>query len=194
MKELNKTSVDVKEESNEMPTSEPSQNQIIDGLAQRVIALDKKNAQLNLEISNLENNVAVLEAELTKAKETNKKLSEDNAELQDKIEHLDEINEELVALLEAVEEAEEDDDLNPEDYKACEMPIKDEGYSKSWDKKVVELHSHLEGEKTYYESQIKLLKHELIEFPQRKAIIEKKLKCNTQHLKHVNRIIKAVLK
>lgn len=191
MKELNKTSVDVKEESNEMQTSEPNHNQIIDGLAQRIIALDKENAQLHLEISNLEDKVATLETELETTKKENKKLSEANDKLQDKIEHLDEVNEELVALLEAVEKA---DEINPEDYKACEKPTKDEGYAMSWEKKVAELHSHLEGEKTFYESQIKLLKHELIEHPQRKAIVEKKLKYNTEHLNHVNRIIKAVLK
>lgn len=210
MKELNKTSVDVKEESNEMPTSEPNQKQIIDGLAQRVITLDKANAQLSTEISNLENKLIEKELMIEKTKasydkkyceceelkgkleiaeETIKKLSEANDELQDKLEHLDEINKELVDLLG------DGEDKGVKVECRLDIPVKEvERYPDSWDKKITELNSHLEGEKTYYENQIKELKHELIEFPQREAILNKKLKYNTQCLKHINRIIKAVLK
>lgn len=151
MKELNKTSVDVKEESIEMPTAEPNQKQIIDGLAQQIIILDKENVRLKAAVATLEDKLAAAEKqneELTKTKE--KSQGENNH--------------------------------------------KEEGYYISWEKKVAKLHSQLENEKTFYESQIKLLKHELIECPQREAILNKKIEYNTQHLKHVNRIIKAVLK
>ena len=181
MKELNKTSVDVKEESNEMQVSEPSQNQIIDGLAQQVIALDREKVQLKNKVAALENKLGEAEnykEELTKA---NEKLHEDNK-------HLDEINEELVSMLKAEEDKKEN--VACKDYPS----IKEEGYYMSWDKKVAGLYAHLEGEKTFYENQIKLLKHELIECPQKEAILNKKLKNNTQYLNHVNRIIKAVLK
>lgn len=159
MKELNKTSVDVKEESIEMPTAEPNQNQIIDGLAQQVIALDKENVKLKATIITLE-------------------------------ERLDAIKKENERLMRSLEDNKKE---VTEECKCC-MPAKEEEYYISWEKKVAKLHSQLESEKTFYESQIKLLKHELIECPQREAILNKKIEYNTQHLKHVNRIIKAVLK
>ena len=186
MKELNKTSVDVKEESNEMQVSEPSQNQIIDGLAQQVIALDREKVQLKNKVAALENKLAEAELTATKLKEAVDKKCCECTELKDTLTAYKEDNEKLVSML----EVEEVNEVERKDY----LATKEEGYYMSWDKKVAGLYAHLEGEKTFYENQIKLLKHELIECPQKEDILNKKLKYNTQYLNHVKRIIKAVLK
>lgn len=77
-----------------------------------------------------------------------------------------------------------------EEPKPCEY----EGMNKPWEDKVMELYEHLKGEEGYYVEKIKILKHNIIECPNKKETLEKKIKFNTAHLKKIRRLLKECIK
>lgn len=96
------------------------------------------------------------------------------------IEELREINKNLRATI---------DELQSEP-KPCEY----QGMNKPWEDKVMEIYEHLKGEENYYVEKIKMLKHNIIECPNKKEGLEKKIKFNTAHLKKIRRLLKECIK
>ena len=162
----NETEVIVKNQGETMPEqSEPNQKQIIDGLAQQLIAFDKQNKELQTENHELKRININLNNEINSVVEENKALKK-----------------ELASLSEPKKEC-----------SCCCEPNPYKGFNTPWEVKMNEMYSNLEGEEKYYETQIRELKHRKIEFPDKPAN-DMNLKFCKQHLKKIRRIKKAILK
>jgi predicted nucleic acid-binding Zn-ribbon protein len=78
--------------------------------------------------------------------------------------------------------------------KACECRCDTDGRDKPWEKKRKLMFEAVQDEISWYEAHITLLKHDLIECPDRKHLIKAEIKDAKNKVKKLKRIMKAVVK
>ena len=78
--------------------------------------------------------------------------------------------------------------------KACECRCDTDGRDKPWEKKRKLMFEAIQDEIDWYEGRIVLLKHELMECPDREYLIKAEIKDAKNKVKKLKRIMKAVVK